>query len=60
MNTFTPYSKAIVGFILAALTATGTALTDGEITTAEWVAVAIAAVATLTAVYAVPNTETVE
>ena len=60
MNTLAPYAKAIVGFVLAALTATGTALTDGSITPAEWVAVAIAAVATLTAVYAVPNTETVE
>lgn len=49
--------KAVTGALLAGLTALGTALADGEgLTAGEWVGVAVALVATYTAVYRVPNT----
>lgn len=50
-----PYAKAIVGAAVAGLTALGTALADDQVTTSEWVGVAIAALAALGIVYAVPN-----
>lgn len=59
MTKFAPYAKSIVAFLLAGLTALGTALTDGSVTTQEWVAVAIASLATTGAVFAVPNTPAV-
>jgi len=50
-----PYRKSITGFLVAALTAVGTAWADGEITGPEWLGVAVAALGTLGFVYAVPN-----
>lgn len=49
------YAKAITAAVIAALTALGTGLTDGSMTPAEWVAVALAAAVALGAVFAVPN-----
>jgi sugar phosphate permease len=55
MNTFAPYAKAILGALIAGLTALGTALTDGGVSASEWVAAAIATLVALGAVYAIPN-----
>ncbi len=50
------YAKAIVGAVLAGLTALGTALADGEGVVAwEWVGIAFAVVATFGTVFGVPN-----
>lgn len=51
-----PYAKAIVGAIIAALTALGTAVADGEISAAEVVGVLLAGMVTLAGVYQIPNT----
>jgi hypothetical protein len=48
------YAKAITAAVVAFLTALGVALPDG-ITPPEWVAVALATVVALGAVWAVPN-----
>ncbi len=48
-------AKAVVGALVAGLTAIGTGLTDNVLTPAEWVAAAVAALAALGIVYAVPN-----
>lgn len=50
-----PYLKAIVGGLVAGLTALGTAMTDDTVSTAEWVAVAVATLGALGVVYATPN-----
>ncbi|MEV0425380.1 hypothetical protein [Micromonospora sp. NPDC050495] len=50
-----PYAKAIVGGAVAGLTALGTALADDRVTASEWVGVAVATLAALGIVYAVPN-----
>ncbi len=51
------YAKAITGAALAGLTALGAALADGEgVTGGEWVAIAVAVVATFGGVFGVPNT----
>lgn len=52
----THYAKAIVGAIVAGLTAAQAALDDGGITEAEGVGIAIATFAALALVWAVPNT----
>lgn len=56
------YAKAIVGSILAGLTAAGTAvaaLQPGQhVTAGGYIAIAIAVVATFAGVYAVPNAPT--
>ncbi len=52
---FKPYAKAIVGALLAGLGALGTALADNQVTTVEWVGVAVATLGALGIVYAVPN-----
>jgi EamA domain-containing membrane protein RarD len=49
------YAKAVVGALVAGLTALGTALLDEAVTPAEWVAVAVAALTALGVVWAVPN-----
>ena len=49
-------AKAITGGVLAGLTALGTALSDGTVSPAEWVGVAIAALATYGTVFGVRNT----
>jgi hypothetical protein len=48
-------AKALVGALIAGLTALGTALADGEVTQGEWVGVAVAALGVLGAVFATPN-----
>lgn len=48
------YAKFAVAVVTAALIALGGYLTDGRVTSAEWVAVAIAGLGAL-GVYAVPN-----
>ena len=55
MSGIAGYAKALVAFALAGLTALGTALADDVVTQAEWVTVIIAALATTTGVWAVPN-----
>lgn len=50
-----PYAKAIVGAAVAGLTALGTALADDQVTATEWVTAAIATLAALGLVWAVPN-----
>lgn len=49
------YAKAILAAVIAALTALGTALTDGGISPSEWVAVALAFCVALGGVAAIPN-----
>ena len=51
------YAKAIVGALIAGLTALGTALTDGGVSPQEWTVVAVATLGALGLVYAVPNAE---
>ena len=48
------YAKAIVAALTAGLIAAQTAITDGHITSSDWVTIALAALGAL-AVYAVPN-----
>lgn len=55
MTSIAGYAKAVVAFLLAGLTALGTALADERVTQAEWVAVVIAALATTSGVWAMPN-----
>ena len=50
-----PYRKAVTGFLVAGLTALGTAWLDGEITGPEWIGVAVTALGTLGFVYQIPN-----
>lgn len=49
-----PYAKAVIAAIAAAATALTAAYTDGHVTPAEWLQIAIAAAAAL-GVWAVPN-----
>ena len=60
MRSIAPYAKAVIGALIAGLTAIGTALTDGGISPAEWVAAAIAFLVALGGVYAIPNSDTDE
>lgn len=55
MASIKPYMKAIVGGLVAGLTVLGTAMTDGTVTTAEWITVAVATLGALGVVYATPN-----
>ena len=55
MNDWKIYAKAIVGAIVAALTALSTALDDGVITQQEWVTVALGLLTGLAVIWAVPN-----
>jgi len=55
MSKFAPYAKAVLAAAIAGLGALGTALTDGSVSTAEWVAVASAVVVALGVVWGVPN-----
>jgi hypothetical protein len=54
MSKIAPYAKAFIGAVVAALSALLLALDDDTVTTQEWVKVAIALVAGLGAVWAVP------
>lgn len=49
------YAKAIVGAVLAGLTALGTAVAEGGVTGAEWVGVLVAVVVTFGGVFAKRN-----
>lgn len=49
------YAKAIVAFVVGALTVAFTALADGAVSTQEWVGILLGAFGTPAAVYAVPN-----
>ena len=48
------YAKFVIAALTTGLVALQTALTDGTVTAAEWVTIAIAALGAI-AVYAVPN-----
>lgn len=50
-------AKALIATAIAGLTAVGTGLTDGHLTSAEVVAAIVAALVALGAVYGVPNAE---
>lgn len=49
------YAKAIVGGLVGGLTAAGTALSDGSVTAAEWVGIALAFVLGTGLVAATPD-----
>jgi hypothetical protein len=49
------YAKAIVAALIAGLTTLGGALSDGHVSTGEWIAVAIAVLGGLGFTAAVPN-----
>lgn len=55
MTNLAPYAKAIVAALVAGLTVLGSAITDGVVTPAEWIAVAIAVLGGGGLTYAVPN-----
>lgn len=50
-----PYLKAVVGGLVAGLTALATAMSDDTVTRTEWIGVAVAVVGALGVVYATPN-----
>lgn len=52
------YAKAIVGALVAALTALVAALNEGGVSAQEWAQAAIAGLVALGAVWAVPNRST--
>jgi hypothetical protein len=52
------YAKAITSAVIAGLTALGVGLTDGALSSAEVVAVALAVAVAFGAVYGVPNAPT--
>lgn len=49
------YAKAITAGVVAGLTSLGVALVDTQVSTGEWVAVALAVVVAFGAVWTVPN-----
>jgi hypothetical protein len=49
------YAKAIIGGVLAGLGVVGTALTDGVVSAAEWVDVAVATLTVFAGVFGLPN-----
>ena len=55
MNGWKNYAKAIVGAVIAALTALSTALEDGVVSYQEWVTVALGLLTGLAVIWAVPN-----
>jgi multisubunit Na+/H+ antiporter MnhB subunit len=60
MDKIAPYWKAVLAFIAPGAVTIGSAVTEASdggtrITTAEWVAAAVACIVTSAAVYAVPN-----
>ena len=53
------YAKAVVGALIAGLTALGAAVQTGsigDVTTGQWITVALAVLGTFAGVFAVPNT----
>lgn len=55
MTTLQRQAKAVVGGLVAGLTALATALADGQVTQLEWTGVVLAALVAYGAVYRVPN-----
>lgn len=51
------YAKAIVAMLVAGLAVVQTSLVDGSITTTEWVAIIVAALAGYGFTWAVPNAQ---
>lgn len=51
------YAKAIVGAVVAGLTALATAFDAEGVTGAEWVGIAVVALSTFGSVFATPNTD---
>ena len=49
------YAKAIVGAVIAALTALSTALDDGVVTQQEWITVVLGLLTGIAVIWAVPN-----
>lgn len=49
------YAKAIIGALVAGLTALATALDESGVTGAEWAGIAVTTLSTFAGVYAVPN-----
>ena len=49
------YAKAIVGAVIAALTALSTALDDGVVSQQEWITVVLGLLTGLAVIWAVPN-----
>ena len=61
MNAVAPYAKAIIAALVAGLGALASALVDGnslgDVSDGQWVAVVVAFLVGLAAVFAVPNKE---
>lgn len=55
MSDWKNYAKAIVGAVVAALTALSTALDDGVVSQQEWVTVVLGLLTGLAVIWAVPN-----
>lgn len=55
-----PIAKSVTGALVAGLGALGTALTDGVVSPAEWVAVVSATLVASYAIWQIPNEETPE
>lgn len=55
MTRLAPYRKAVVAFLVGGLAVAYTALADDVITAQEWVGIALGALGTPAATYAVPN-----
>ncbi len=62
MNAVAPYAKAIIAALVAGLGSLATALVDGkslgDVTDGQWLAVVLALLVALGAVFAVPNKTT--
>lgn len=58
MKHFTPYAKAIISGLVAALTALSVAIEDGTVTPDEGIRAALAFFVALTTVWAIPNATT--
>lgn len=58
MNTLSPYHKAIVAFVLAAVGALAVAAVDNNIVLGEWMTALADAVVSGAAVFGVPNAPT--
>jgi hypothetical protein len=59
MNAVAPYAKAVLAALIAGLGSLATALVDdkslGDVSDGQWVAVVLATLVALAAVFAVPN-----
>lgn len=61
MNKVSPYGKAITGAVIAALGALGAVLVGdqglGDVTSGQWVTIALAFLVALGGIWAIPNSE---